>query len=76
MTEFIMQETEEMKTFGSVWKRYEPVAELIRCKDCKYYHKPEYGFTIGDCTYRSAWYSVREEEFCSLACKKDGDGNG
>ena len=36
MNEFIMQETEEMTTFGSVWKRYEPVAELIRCKDCKH----------------------------------------
>lgn len=34
MNEFIMQETEEMTTFGSVWKRYEPVAELVRCKDC------------------------------------------
>ena len=31
-----MQETEEMTTFGSVWKRYEPVAELVRCKDCLY----------------------------------------
>ena len=47
---------------------------VIRCKDCKYYHKPEYGYTIGDCTYRSAWYSVREDEYCSSACKKDGDG--
>ena len=35
MKEFVMQETEEMTTFGSVWKRYEPVAELVRCKDCK-----------------------------------------
>ena len=39
MAEFIMQETEEMKTFGSVWKRYEPVAVLVRCKDCK--HRPK-----------------------------------
>ena len=36
MKEYIMQETEEMTTFGSVWKRYEPVAELVRCKDCKF----------------------------------------
>ena len=36
MKEFVMQETEEMTTFGSVWKRYEPVAELVRCKDCKF----------------------------------------
>jgi hypothetical protein len=36
MKEFIMQETEEMTTFGSVWKCYEPVAEIVRCKDCIY----------------------------------------
>ena len=30
------QETEETTTFESVWKRYEPVEEPIRCKDCKY----------------------------------------
>ena len=36
MKEVIMQQTEEMTTFGSVWKRFEPVKELIRCKDCKH----------------------------------------
>jgi len=46
--------------------------EIIHCKDCYYYHKPEYGFTIGDCTYRTAWYPVKENEFCSLAKRKEG----
>ena len=46
--------------------------EIIQCKDCYYYHKPEYGFTIGDCTYRTAWYQVKENEFCSLAKRKEG----
>lgn len=46
--------------------------EIIQCKDCHYYHKPEYGFTIGDCTYRTAWYPVKENEFCSLAKRKEG----
>lgn len=37
MKEYIMRETEEQTTFGSVWRRYEPVRELIRCRDCKWY---------------------------------------
>ena len=41
MKEFIMQESEEMTTFGSVWKKYEPVAELVRCKNCKYRESPD-----------------------------------
>lgn len=49
------------------------VGKLIRCKDCIYYHKPEIGFTTGDCTYRTAWYPVGKEEFCSLAKSKDGE---
>ena len=47
--------------------------QIIRCKDCKFYHKPEIGFTMGDCTRRTSWYSVLENEFCSLARQKDGD---
>lgn len=46
--------------------------EIIHCKDCYYYHKPEFGFTFGDCTYRDAWYPVAENEFCSLAKRKEG----
>ena len=37
MKEYIMQETEEMTTFGTVWKQYKPITELVRCKDCKSY---------------------------------------
>ena len=75
MKEYIIKVGDEPDIMGN-YPLTEKAKELVRCKDCKYYHKPEYGFTIGDCTYRSAWYPVREEEFCSLACKKDGDGNG
>lgn len=45
---------------------------IIHCVDCYYYHKPEYGFTFGDCTYRNAWYPVKENGFCSLAKRKEG----
>ena len=55
MKEYIMHETEEMTTFGSVWKRYEPVAELIRCKDCKW------RYPDGNCDYGNK----DEEWFCA-----------
>ena len=45
---------------------------VIHCIDCCYYHKPEYGFTFGDCTRRSAWYQVNEKDYCSLAKRKEG----
>ena len=45
--------------------------EIIRCKDCKFYKKPEYGFTKGDCTYGSVWYQTEEDGFCSKAKVKD-----
>ncbi len=63
MKEFVMQETEEMTTFGSVWKRYEPVAELVRCKDCKYAapdmvcsHESEWGNEISRNRGNPNWY--------------------
>ena len=45
--------------------------ELVRCSDCKYYHKPEYGFTLGDCTYGNVWFQAKEDGFCSDAKRKD-----
>ena len=45
--------------------------QIVRCKDCKYYHKPEYGFTYGDCTYCSAWRQVSTDDFCSKGRRKD-----
>lgn len=45
--------------------------QIIRCKDCKYYHKPEYGFTLGDCTYGNIWFQAKEDGFCSDAKRKD-----
>ena len=72
MKEFIVRviDPEEIQ-----WYEEEPeIPELIRCKDCKFYHNPEIGFTMGDCTRRTSWYSVLENEYCSLARRKDGDG--
>ena len=86
MKEFIMQETEEMKTFGSVWKRYEPVAVLVRCKDCK--HRPkepnietyESGFDLEfpegskcPCQCEDGWYSwyPKDDWFCANGIRKD-----
>ena len=45
--------------------------EIIRCKDCRFYRKPEYGFAIGDCTYAQAWYPTKEDGFCSDAKRKE-----
>ena len=65
MTEFIMQETEEMKTFGSVWKRYEPVAVLVRCKDCKHRYK---GWC---CAKYHVLEEVKDDFFCADGTPKD-----
>ena len=73
MAEYICEiEKEDMyfQRYGELKQR------LVRCKDCIYYHKPEIGFSTGDCTYRTAWYPVDKEEFCSLAKPKDGVNNG
>ena len=64
MKEYIMK-TEDNGWVSSV------VCEVVRCKDCKYYHKPEYGFTYGDCTYCSAWRQVSTDDFCSKGRRKD-----
>ncbi len=65
MKEFIMQEIEERTTFGSarkryesVWKRYKPVAELVRCQNCKNGEPGACGYGI-DCDgvwHDDDWY--------------------
>lgn len=45
--------------------------ELVLCKDCKYYHKPEFGFTFGDCTYASAWYQTNTDDYCSKGKRRE-----
>ena len=62
MNEFVMQETEEMTTFGSVWKRYEPVAELVRCKDCKYWSAER----INDFNKCRRWINVGVKNFATM----------
>jgi len=47
------------------------IVKVIRCKNCTFYQKPEYGFTKGDCTYGSVWYQTEEDGFCSKAKVKD-----
>ena len=69
MTEFIITCPSELDADGRY--RIDRWKELIRCKDCKYYHEPEYGFTLGDCTYGNAWFPVKEDGFCSDAKRKD-----
>ena len=64
-----MQETEEMTTFGSVWKRYEPVAELIRCKDCK--HGRQYDSNAIDCEYREL--ATEPDWFCADGERRTDD---
>lgn len=55
----------------TIRQKWCPLKEIVRCKDCKYYHKPEYGFTYGDCTYCSAWRQVSTDDFCSKGRRKD-----
>lgn len=62
MKEFIMQETEEMTTFGSVWKRYDPVSELVRCKDCKYWSAER----IIDFNKCRRWINVGVKNFATI----------
>ena len=51
MKEYIMQETEEVTAFGSVWRKYEPAKELIRCANCEWFepNNAEEGDLSGDC---------------------------
>ena len=69
MKEAIIQYNDDPDADGNhmviSWKK------LVRCKDCKFYQKPEYGFTKGDCTYGSVWYQTEEDGFCSKAKVKD-----
>ena len=78
MIEFVMQETEEMTTFGSVWKRYEPVAELVRCKDCEYCYFAS-NRVQDERSYACGKYGidVTPDWFCADGCadgeRSDGD---
>ena len=74
MKEFVMQETEEMTTFGSVWKRYEPVAELVRCKDCIYGKQlfPDYiSCEISEENESGCHASHKPDWFCADGVAKD-----
>lgn len=71
-TDFIHEADQAVGTIDDALALLKEQEEIIHCKDCYYYHKHEYGFTSGDCTYRTAWYPVTENEFCSLAKRKEG----
>ena len=64
-----MQETEEMTTFGSVWKRYEPVAEVVRCKDCIYWQDNNGGYPHIGCKWRED-ETPDPDDFCSAGERK------
>ena len=72
--ELLKEQEEEISKISKVYLELVGKAskqpEIVRCKDCKYYHKPEYGFTIGDCTYGSAWFQTNEDGFCNKAKRK------
>ena len=56
--------------------RAEALAEIVRCKDCKYYRK--YGYVNGKpkflpkCTFNSIY--VNADDFCSRAERRTNDG--
>ena len=70
MKEFVMQETEELTTFGSVWKRYEPVAELVRCKKCKHC---EYPTSEKEWCKKGHLHGNAETWFCADGERRDDD---
>ena len=41
------------------------VVEVVRCKDCTEWDKDEY-----ECSH---WYGFREDDYCSLGARMDGD---
>ena len=63
MKEYIMQETEETTPIVSAWKRYEPVAELVRCKNCEYNRHDNYC----ECNH----HETKPDWFCADGVKKE-----
>ena len=47
--------------------------EVVRCKDCIYYHR-QIGYGFGQCS--KCRLMPYQEDFCSYGERKDGDGNG
>ena len=72
MKEYIMQETEEQITFGNVWRKYEPLCELIRCKDCKY-SKWWYGNKYLCFLWQEDGINVFSDGFCNYGRRKEND---
>lgn len=53
---------------------FEPVRDLICCKDCKYYSvKPEYHWGICE-AHGNPPHVADETDWCSWAKRKDDDG--
>ena len=71
MKEVIMQQTEEMTTFGSVWKRFEPVKELVRCKDCRWWHENPLCKGMGDCGQANGIAMKPHDWFCADGKRKE-----
>ena len=64
MSELIMKVTAERMTTGSIWKRFETVAELVRCKDCVY-RTVDDGATQAECLLRLGYFPVKDEFYCA-----------
>lgn len=78
MKEYVMQETEEVTAFGSVWRKFEPAKELIRCVDCEWFSptNAEEGDLSGTCTNDSSpcWDRfVNTTFYCAEGEKRDDD---
>lgn len=57
----------------SLRKQYEMYAQVIRCKDCKYYYEREW--VVGGGSYTTCWYqtiaNAQPNDFCSRAERKE-----
>ena len=72
--EWIMQESKDVDGVDSFVKK----AELVRCKDCKYWRGRKYNKHINGFLPWCGFSALQREadEFCSHGKRKDGDECG
>lgn len=57
------------KGFANGYKQREN--EIVRCKVCAHYQKAPKGFVYGSCDYMHGHIDIDENDFCSLAERKE-----
>lgn len=79
MTEYLITLNDEPEEDGC-YRLTKPAEEIVRCRDCKYYHDgtsngrryaEPHCLAIGELAY-GALFEVGENDFCSWAERKEG----